>query len=155
MLNVPNHWVLVTNMHDGPPNLVQVLDSLSQKPDQGFAHAVAAVFRAREPNFSLEWPRIAQQKDGDYALALATAVCQGENPQNSKFVCQVEKTFLSCKRRHEFLEQAKNYSEFQGMRGYLIQRFENEASTVFPREILNTVNVGIAQHRFHQVMCSC
>ena len=93
ILHIPNHWIVVSNIHSGPANLVHAVDSHTQKPDDDFGHSVAAVFRFQQEHFSVEWPKVMQQKDGSscgvYAIAFAMAICLGESLQEARFIHEV------------------------------------------------------------------
>ena len=75
-----NHWILASNLHDGPENHVLLYDSLSLTPDAAVRHQIAAVFRFSTESFVMEWPKVVPQDDGSkcgvYIIAYALALCQ-------------------------------------------------------------------------------
>jgi len=84
-----NHWITVSNIHNGPPSEIHVYDSKPPNYDQYFVHQVAAVFRQDAPEISLVWPPVCLQPNdndcGCYAVAAAVALAHGERPDTQNF----------------------------------------------------------------------
>ena len=59
-----NHWVLVSNDHDGPVNEVRVYNSHKTKPNSAFVHQVAAVYAFEDDRFTVQSYPVQQQTDG-------------------------------------------------------------------------------------------
>ena len=93
-----NHWITVTNVHQGPENLVYVLDSLQPHFDNELANLVSAVFRFNSPRFHLQWLDMSQQPDGAscgvYSIAHVLAVCLGIDLTSNRFLHQVLQELL-------------------------------------------------------------
>ena len=83
-----NHWILASNLHDGPENHVMLYDSLSTTPDRAVKHQVAAVFRFSADSLVMDWPKIIHQDDGTkcgvYMIAYTLALCQ------KREICQIQ-----------------------------------------------------------------
>ena len=88
-----NHWVIVTNQHPGPVNLVIVYDTLGYNPDENFGHLVSAVFRPTSPSLDVCWPVMITQKGssicGVHCAANLTCLCMGRRPDQCTFVHEV------------------------------------------------------------------
>ena len=81
-----NHWVMVSNDHDGLINEVQIFDSNNSKPESDcrFPHQVAAVFAFEQESFTTETVPVQQQSDGTscglYCLGWLLAKAMNEDP---------------------------------------------------------------------------
>ena len=88
-----NHWITVTNVHQGAENIVYVLDSLQPHFDNELANLVSAVFRFNSPRFHLQWLDVSQQPDGAscgvYSIAHALTVCLDIDPTLNRFLHKV------------------------------------------------------------------
>ena len=93
ILNVSsNHWILVSNCHEGYENDVWIYDSLnsSRKPSPVLVQSIAAVFRfSRQFNhFTTKQHLVGRQESDDcgiHAIAFAETVCQRKNPEHITF----------------------------------------------------------------------
>ena len=89
-----NHWITVSNCHEGPENTIYACDSLGYaQKDKDVTHQIAAVYRFSSLNFELHFLDVDQQPDGKscglYAIAYAGRLIQKKTVQEIQFDTKV------------------------------------------------------------------
>jgi hypothetical protein len=91
-----NHWVTLSNLHNGPIHHIYVYDSLNScRGDVLFVHQVAAIFRLAPPcsELKLIWPSVQHQGNytdcGVFAVANMTTLAFGLDPSSQHFKISV------------------------------------------------------------------